>query len=233
MSFKSLCLAAAVFLIGIQSASAQSSSFTTKTTGTATSGIKVPGVLELPAGAPYEMELTSTFVPDPSMFMIPDTLEAYGADVQAIIRVNGTEYAFSGPGYVSIYWQEMMPSTQRFISFNQTVVLPVLDGDGFIQMSNLMHGPDSQVQVDSLQDVFATSGGSYQGVQDGNAIITVFHYRDGKLGQAFNPPQTFEFGTTGSIMVPVPEPSSYAMMIAGLVLLSTLARRRRSQVYMR
>lgn len=202
-------------------ASAQVATITTITTGTV-SGQGVPGIFPaLPGTVPFELTLTASF-DNRSTFSFPDltTIGTNSAGAAATLTVNGNTYHFSSD---SAQWHvQILTHEGGAVTLRNELRFP-LPGDRLLTLSSSIHQAAGPSRILTVPELFARGSGSLA-LTSG----TAFFINSGQGNQdsflTMGQIDAMNFSTTGTPL-PVPEPSTYAMLLAGLGLLSWMRHR--------
>lgn len=217
--FRRFCIAIMLLLAGIQIASAQAT-ITTRTTGVTTSSLSFPGVLEMPAGVPYELRISAQF---PST-LAPSSNSYYStnAQVDAVLVIDGVEHVYSGRGVHSFSYTLLHLNGVPRTSFTQNVAFDLPGGDLTIFLLNSIGVPASELPADDVSDIFTLGSGSFALGSDNYGSVSMYDWEQSQwAGSVTNRPATFEFSAA---LVAIPEPQMALMLAAGLALLGSATR---------
>ncbi len=137
-------------------------------------------------------------------------------------------FEFSGPNFVagsfsdSIFFSLTAAMNRLFnttVSNNNTATFSIADG----LVSLYADGTASDTFIGSFPFTGATGVSSHEfgPVADGNYFYRITGVANGTSGGLYN--------VTSTVTTPVPEPETYALMLAGLGVIGFVARRRRPQ----
>lgn len=226
MSAKSLILLAALFLVGMRTAYSENV-FSTSTSGTFTNAISMPG-LAIPAGATYVLNLNSEFDPDTLYFdnggrtgMVAPAL-VYGA----LSIDNGVTFSFSSMGQTGIYLrrQQHWDGTSS-VMLMHSVVYSLSGTNHTLYLSSYFSGTASDIPGSGVPYLFEVGAGSFTATAPRGFDFMSLHANGSRTSWS-NPWTTFSFNASGAIPAPIPEPHTYAMLLAGLGLIAVRQRRR-------
>lgn len=217
---------AALFLSILSMQASAQVTMTVRSSGVVSSGGTVPGLLSADTGAPYTLEVTSVFPETAPWISWPNFLNAGDVPFTVSLTVDGTTHEISGTSQMNLATIVAVRGgvPYHLVNYNIAMYLP---GDyGRLNFSSVFY-LEPQTEPMILADLF--DHGRPMAVSplapNSNSVI-LYHGRSPGVG-FYGSAASVSYATIGAPLSPVPEPSSAAMLLAGIALAGAAARRRR------
>lgn len=216
MSISKFFGATLVLLVCVLPASAQNR-LTSRTTGIIQQEFSFPGVMELPVGVPFSLEINSFFSPGvvENMWSISDP-----ARHEVVLVAGGVTYLFSGDGSVGMSIFPSSTGGQNYHSLRHSVSWITPAGISVFFINDIM-GPATTFPLLSVEDLYESGGLSSSSPPNGFMLVEFEYGTDSDFFQRSSINRNLT--TFDLVLVQVPEPGMFDLTLAGLAALGALS----------